>query len=403
MCPPPPAVTQVKKTPAVAVAAASTSIQSDAKESTDKLNAPKKVFLRDRIAKRKADDDEDLKTDAADETVCDKDDLELLTTNEDAIDCTMFRESYFLTMTQPISLDTSGDVSMANEIPTPTAHITQNPLTFESFAEMENMDISKIASTTTKPIVCIQTFKSCEESVLSLDRTLREMNPDFIILYHSNVTAIRQIEVYEAQQKRHPRDRLNVFFLVHSQTVEEQSYLTSLRREKEAFDLLIKTKQTMVVPEYQDGKSDDTFLRMKGSTSAADIIDNEPSTSSRQGNAINAATATPATIPKIIVDMREFRSELPCLIHRRGIEVVPVTITIGDYILTPDICVERKSISDLIGSLNSGRLYTQCVQMTRNYKKPLLLIEFDQNKPFHLQVCQIFFESNYFIRNFYIF
>lgn len=247
------------------------------------------------------------------------------------------------------------------------------------------MNITQIANTTTKPIVCIQTFKSCEESVLSLDRTLREMNPGFIILYHSNVTAIRQIEVYEAEQKRHPRDRLNVYFLVHSQTVEEQSYLTSLRREKEAFDLLIKTKQTMVVPEYQDGKSDDTFLRMKGSSTDGDIIVGESaSTSTRQGN--KNATTTSAVTPKIIVDMREFRSDLPCLIHRRGIEIIPVTITIGDYILTPDICVERKSISDLIGSLNSGRLYTQCVQMTRYYKKPLLLIEFDQNKPFHLQV-----------------
>lgn len=63
-----------------------------------------------------------------------------------------------------------------------------------------------------------------------------------------------------------------------------------------------------------------------------------------------------------------------------------IFLQIGDYILTPDICVERKSISDLIGSLNSGRLYTQCIQMTRFYKKAILLIEFDQNKPFHLQV-----------------
>lgn len=63
----------------------------------------------------------------------------------------------------------------------------------------------------------------------------------------------------------------------------------------------------------------------------------------------------------IIVDMREFRSELPSLIHRRGIDIEPVTLEVGDYILTPDICVERKSISDLIGSLNNGRLYAQCV------------------------------------------
>lgn len=62
-----------------------------------------------------------------------------------------------------------------------------------------------------------------------------------------------------------------------------------------------------------------------------------------------------------------------------------IFLQIGDYILTPEICVERKSISDLIGSLNSGRLYNQCIQMQRYYAKPILLIEFDQKKPFHLQ------------------
>ena len=59
---------------------------------------------------------------------------------------------------------------------------------------------------------------------------------------------------------------------------------------------------------------------------------------------------------------------------------------VGDYILTPDICVERKSVSDLIGSLANGRLYNQAVSMCRHYKRPVLLIEFDPNKPFSLQV-----------------
>ena len=62
-----------------------------------------------------------------------------------------------------------------------------------------------------------------------------------------------------------------------------------------------------------------------------------------------------------------------------------MTLEVGDYILTPDICVERKSISDLIGSLNNGRLYNQATSMTRFYTRPMLLIEFDQNKPFALQ------------------
>ncbi len=99
--------------------------------------------------------------------------------------------------------------------------------------------------------------------------------------------------------------------------------------------------------------------------------------------AVQGALSEPT--PRIVVDMREFRSELPSLIHRRGVEIDPVTIEVGDYILTPEICVERKSVSDLIGSLQNGRLYNQATNMTRFYARPMLLIEFDHNKPFALQ------------------
>ena len=75
----------------------------------------------------------------------------------------------------------------------------------------------------------------------------------------------------------------------------------------------------------------------------------------RRGEAVDA----PLEDPKVIVDLREFRSELPSLIHRRGLKVDPVTLEVGDYILTPEICVERKSLPDLIHSLNCGRLYNQ--------------------------------------------
>ena len=58
----------------------------------------------------------------------------------------------------------------------------------------------------------------------------------------------------------------------------------------------------------------------------------------------------------MIVDLREFRSSLPSLLHTSGILVIPATLTVGDYVLTPDMCVERKSIPDLAASFNSGRL-----------------------------------------------
>lgn len=93
------------------------------------------------------------------------------------------------------------------------------------------------------------------------------------------------------------------------------------------------------------------------------------------------------TNSQVIVDIREFRSSLPSLLHGRNVEVVPCTLTVGDYILSPDICVERKSIKDLISSFKDGRLYTQCENMLLYYKNPMVLIEFDQNKSFNLEVC----------------
>lgn len=48
--------------------------------------------------------------------------------------------------------------------------------------------------------------------------------------------------------------------------------------------------------------------------------------------------------------------------------------------------MERKSVMDLIKSLNNGRLYNQCEMMQQYYSTFILLIEFEQNKSFTLEV-----------------
>lgn len=148
-----------------------------------------------------------------------------------------YRESYILTL-----CDEATEHNNAGE-KNQSFDLTQMETgQFESFAEMENLDLTQMIQNWSKPIVCIQTFKTGDDGPLSLEKTLNEINPRYVIMYHSNVSAIRQLEVFEARRKRCLDERLKVFFLVHAQTVEEQSYLTSLRREKQAFELLIGTK-----------------------------------------------------------------------------------------------------------------------------------------------------------------
>ena len=60
----------------------------------------------------------------------------------------------------------------------------------------------------------------------------------------------------------------------------------------------------------------------------------------------------------IVVDTREFLSDTPMYLAQNNFWIIPMMLTVGDFVLTDKICVERKSVttSDLFQSLNSGRL-----------------------------------------------
>ncbi|KAI9163384.1 MUS38-like protein [Paramyrothecium foliicola] len=201
------------------------------------------------------------------------------------------------------------------------------------------------------------------------EHVLEEIKPRYIIMYEPDASFIRRVEVYRSS---HNDRNVRVYFLYYGGSVEEQRYLSSVRREKDAFTKLIKERASMSLVMTVDphGIEDpqEAFLRTINTRIA--------------GGGRLAATAQP---PRVVVDVREFRSSLPSLLHGRSMVIVPCMLTVGDYILSPTICVERKSISDLISSFKDGRLYNQAETMFQHYKNPMLLIEFDQNKSFTLE------------------
>ncbi|KAK0733647.1 hypothetical protein B0T26DRAFT_631017 [Lasiosphaeria miniovina] len=201
------------------------------------------------------------------------------------------------------------------------------------------------------------------------EHVLEEVKPKYIIMYEPDASFIRRVEVYRSS---HNDRSVKVYFLYYGGSVEEQRYLSGVRREKDAFTRLIKERASMSIVMTVDAHGiqdpQEAFLRTVNTRIA--------------GGGRLAATAQP---PRVVVDVREFRSSLPSLLHGRSMIIVPCMLTVGDYILTPDICVERKSISDLISSFKDGRLYSQAETMFLYYKNPMLLIEFDQNKSFTLE------------------
>ncbi|KAL7411124.1 hypothetical protein BDY24DRAFT_148638 [Mrakia frigida] len=244
-------------------------------------------------------------------------------------------------------------------------------------------------------LVVIRPYKGDDD-----DQVLEELRPKYIVMYDADPGFIRRVEVYRSSN---PGLGVRVYFMMYVDSVEEQRYLSGLRKVMESFKRLIREKGTMLIPISGDPRGRPAEPNSTQSTLAKVI-----SKRIAGGAAALAAESEPSIVrispcrslasperltrswsflrsPQVIVDMREFRSTLPSLLHASNVRIIPATLQVGDYILNPEMCVERKSIPDLIQSFNSGRLCTQCEMMSVHYKQPILLIEFEQNKSFSLQ------------------
>ncbi|KAG5355675.1 DNA repair protein [Yarrowia sp. B02] len=196
--------------------------------------------------------------------------------------------------------------------------------------------------------VVIETF----DAVLDLN----ELGPSGIIMYQPNPEFFRTIEIYGRDRKVAP----NVYLLYYGLSYEEQAFLAAVRKEKDAFSKLIKerAKMPMLLATTEDDQRGLKIIREANSRIAGGQI----STNS---------------YGRILVDVREFRAALPSILHSYGFQVYPTHLTVGDYVLSPHMVVERKSIPDLIKSFQDGRLLTQCEAMFRYYSYVVILIEFE--------------------------
>ena len=80
---------------------------------------------------------------------------------------------------------------------------------------------------------------------------------------------------------------------------------------------------------------------------------------------------------KIVVDTREVTSGIPTILEELGAEVEVKMMEVGDYHVSNDIIIERKTVSDFLHSIidSPGHLYGQLSDMMRNYRRSILIIE----------------------------
>ena len=78
---------------------------------------------------------------------------------------------------------------------------------------------------------------------------------------------------------------------------------------------------------------------------------------------------------KIIADHREIPSGVVYELTQLGVEVEARQLSVGDFILSDRVGIERKSAGDFLQSLVDKRLLDQAKQLGETFERPVLILE----------------------------
>ena len=206
----------------------------------------------------------------------------------------------------------------------------------------------------------IKKFKEDEFNVLIATSVAEEgldiPSTDLVVFYEPIPSEIRAIQ----RRGRTARKMAGkVIILITKGTPDEAYYWASKRKEKRMISEL-ELIRSKLSKKLEDTES---FFEKKIETkqNQKTLIDYEKKVDE----------------VKIIVDHREYRSNVVRNLTVKGTSVEPQQLDVGDYILSSRIGVERKKVEDFLESLMGGKLFKQIARLRDTYSRPIMIIEGD--------------------------
>ncbi|MFH1105783.1 MAG: ERCC4 domain-containing protein, partial [Candidatus Aenigmatarchaeota archaeon] len=77
----------------------------------------------------------------------------------------------------------------------------------------------------------------------------------------------------------------------------------------------------------------------------------------------------------VFADAREQTNDVIEIIRAHGAIVTVKTLDVGDFICSDRVVIERKTTDDFIQSVIDGRLFEQLDAMSKNFERPVLIVE----------------------------
>lgn len=175
---------------------------------------------------------------------------------------------------------------------------------------------------------------------------------DYVIFYEPIPSEIRTIQ---RRGRTGRTEKGNIVILITQGTRDEGYYWSAIRKEQKMKEYLKNIERNEEIDKFV-AKGQQTILNYTSST-------NDECTEKKI---------------KIYVDTRE-RSTDVFKILREKCSVELKQLEVGDYILSEDVCVERKTVQDFFESIIDRRLLSQASNLSTNFKTPIIIIEGDLN------------------------
>jgi Fanconi anemia group M protein len=229
---------------------------------------------------------------------------------------------------------------------------------------------------------------------------------DLVLFYEPVPTAIRSIQ-RKGRTGRQTEGRVVV--LMAEDTRDEAYFWISRRREQEMEDELRELKgvaddiaEDLAAPQSEldafegeatpsdDGASGDGGDPGDGSPGAAadgsarltdfaaEAEAGDDGGGDEDPDAVAASAGTETDDVEVVIDQRELESTIARdLSKREGIETRLETLSVGDYVLSNRVVVERKSVEDFLDTLVGGdrSMFDQVGDMARHYARPVVVVE----------------------------
>lgn len=225
----------------------------------------------------------------------------------------------------------------------------------------------------------IENFKSNRYNVLVATAVGEEgldiPQTDLVLFYEPIPSEIRTIQRRGRTGRKRPG---KVIILMTKGTRDESYYWSSRRKEKKMHMEIQKLKYNLSRKIGFEIEKPEVIYSATQTSTLRDPPKHLRLQSIVEGKKGQVTLADYFSTDKkltIVVDNREFNSDVVKELSLMNITVVPGNLNVGDYIISEVVGIERKTVEDFIQSMIEGKLFLQVKALKNNYPKPILILE----------------------------